>query len=159
MHKRGVGWVTFRATWHNKSDKFTGISIRGRTASLPLQAAFLKGQALHETDAGVFTRGERWCVHAHTMPTLSAVILKGTLQEESFPLRFLWPQPPLSWRRSAHRLFCFPPNSSHVNDSSQPRRLSCRGSRWKIRFLRRLCACKPIAVYCPLLKKKYGRLG
>lgn len=82
------GSVAFRTTWHNKSGEFTGISgIRGRTASLSLRVgrgdvAFLKGQALRETDAGVFTRG----AHTHTPPQCTLAHrchIKGTRREES----------------------------------------------------------------------------
>lgn len=152
------GAVTFRGTWLNKSDEFTGISIRGRTASLPLQAALLKGQALHETDAGVFTRGVRWVrARTHTAEAQRRHIERDTTRRVFFffPLGFLRPQLSLSWRQSAHRLFFVSqPDSSHVSDSSQPRRLSRSGSPWKIRFPRRLGAREPIAFYCRRLKKK-----
>lgn len=114
--------VTFRATWCNKSDEFPGITSRGRTASLPLQAPFLKGQALHGADAAVFTRGARarGCAHAHGCPFITLSYSKGTLAEEPSPRRFLWPQLSLSWRRfRLQAFFVFNPDSSHVNDSLQ----------------------------------------
>lgn len=78
-------------------------------------------------------RDTRRRVFSSSLPLAAAPTLMETIRPQAF--------------------FCFQPGSSHVNDSLQPRRLSCSGQRWKIRFLRRLCACKPIALYCQPLKK------
>lgn len=115
--------VTFRAMWLNKSDEFTGISIEGGRRHCLYRQRFLKVKrcmklmlaCLQEACAGA-------CTHTHTADAQRRHIKRDTTRRVFFPLGFLWPQLPLSWRRSAHRLF-FVFNPTHLM-SAFPRRLA-----------------------------------